>query len=420
MSKHLRRVIGVVLMATATACSSATENDGPPAALTKLPRPLTSSEGAVSSAGNTFALSLFRQISADPTQKNVFVSPLSASMALGMTLNGAAGTTFDAMRSTLAFGTASQETINEGYRGLIDLLGSLDRSTTFKLANSIWYRHDFPVTPSFLDAGRTYFDAEIRGLDFAATQASLATINGWVSEKTNGKIPTIINDIRTEEVMFLINAIYFKGSWREAFDPAATADGPFRTSAGTIQTVKMMHRGGKDAKVRYASATDLEIADLPYGNDAWTMTVLVPTENKSVDDLITSLTPDRWNALIGSMTERTGFEITMPKFKLSWERMLNDDLTALGMGVAFDPLHANFTHLSSSGQLYLTFVKQKTFVDVNEEGTEAAAATAVGVGVTSVPVYPRLRLDHPFVFVLRERLSGTILFIGKIGEIPPA
>jgi serine protease inhibitor len=417
MSNLTRRASAFALAAGAAACSNSTEIKGPPSPLTSLPRALTSAERSVSTAGNEFSLRLFQQINADHSQKNVFVSPLSASMALGMTLNGAAAGTFDAMRTTLAFGAATQQTINEGYKGLIDLLSGLDKSTTFQLANSIWYRQDFHFEQPFLDAGKTYFGADVRGLDFAATQAALAAINGWVNTKTNGKIPTIVDQIAQQDVMFLINAIYFKGSWRERFDPAETHDGTFRTSGGTTQTVKLMHRGGHDNKLRYFSTPEYQVADLPYGNDAWTMTILLPSENKSVDDVIAALTPQQWESITSGLAERTGMDLYLPKFKLTWERTLNDDLTALGMGVAFDANAANFSHMSPE-QLFITKVKQKSFVDVNEEGTEAAAATSVGIGVTSLP--PQFRVDHPFVFVIRERLSGTILFIGKVGEVPPA
>jgi serine protease inhibitor len=415
---NLRVSASVIALVALAACGSNTEPNGPPAALTALPRELTAAERTISTTGNDFSLALFRQINRAQPQENVFVSPLSASMALGMTLNGAAGGTFDAMRGALSFGDASQQTINEGYKGLIALLGGLDKRTTFQLANSVWYRQGFSIEQSFLDATRTYFGADVKALDFASKQSSLATINGWVNDKTNGKIPTIIDDIPPQEVAFLINAIYFKGSWRDAFDPAETQDAPFHTLGGSTQTVRLMHRTGRDHKVRLYSTPDYQIADLPYGNDAWTMTVLLPNAGKDINAIIAGLTASEWTTLTGQLVDRDGVDVFLPKFKVTWERTLNDDLKALGMTVAFDPNAANFTKMSAAGGLYIDFVKQKTFVDVNEEGTEAAAATAVGIGLTSLP--PTFRVDRPFVFVIRERFSGTILFMGKIGQIPAA
>jgi len=409
-SRKLSLVIAVVL----AACNSSTEIKGPPAALTSLPRELTAAERAVSTTGNAFSLSLFRQINSAQPRKNVFVSPLSASMALGMTLNGAAGSTFDAMRTTLGFGTASQQTINEGYKGLISLLGGLDKSTTFQLANSIWYERTFPFERSFLDASRNYFDAQVTGLDFSGS-SSANTINAWVSEKTNHKIPKIVDQIAPEEVMFLINAIYFKGSWRTRFDPNLTENAFFHALSGASQQMRLMHRPGRDTTLLYTGTPDYQVVDLPYGNGAWSMTVLLPNEGKDVNTIIAALTLESWTTLTSQFVERSGVDLYLPKFTLTYEDTLNDDLTGLGMGEAFTD-RANFTRMSAGGGLFITTVKQKTFVDVNEEGTEAAAATSVGIGLTSLP--PSIRVDRPFLFVIRERLSGTILFMGKIVEFP--
>jgi serine protease inhibitor len=406
-----RRASTFVLAAVVAACSSSTESHGAPAALTSLPRPLTSAERAVADAGNGFSISLFKEINASSPDSNVFISPLSASMALGMTLNGAAGSTFDAMRSTLGFGTSSQQSINAGYKGLIDLLSGLDRSTTFQLANSIWYRQGFPFEQTFLDTAKTYFDAEVRGLDFASP-ASLATINGWVNTKTNGKIPTILDRISSDDVMFLINAIYFKGSWRQAFDPGQTRDAAFHALGGTTETMRLMHRKGS---LRIYTTAGFTLADLAYGNDAWTMSVLLPAADQDVNQIAASLTTEQWAEWTAQLHDVSGMDVALPKFKLTWDQLLVRPLTAMGMGVAFDRA-ANFTRLSAPGGLFIEYVKQKTFVDVNEVGTEAAAVTAVGIGLTSVG--PSFTVDRPFIFAIRERLSGTILFMGKIAHMP--
>ena len=416
-SRYHARSLALAILAVTAACSGATEPKGPPALLTELPRPLSASEHTVADAANAFSFSLFHQVNSAQRNENVFISPLSASMALGMTMNGAAGSTLDGMRTALAVGDASESAVNEGYQGLIGLLRGLDGSTKFTLANSIWYRDGFPVQQPFVDAAKQYFDARVQALDFGSASA-LPTINGWVSEQTNGKIPTILDEIRRDNVMFLINAIYFKGTWRQQFDKAKTRDEPFLASDGTTANVPTMHAGASDPPVRYAETADYTAGELLYGNGAWSMVIVVPRDLTKLDDVAASLTADSWAALVSSLHEAPGMEVAMPKFTMSYERLLNDDLKILGMSDAFDPGAADFSRLVSGGGVYIDFVKQKTFVDVNEEGTEAAAVTAVGIVETSAPATPIFRVDRAFLFVIRERLSGTVLFMGKIAKLP--
>jgi serine protease inhibitor len=387
-----------------------------PTPLTELPRALSAAEDKVRGASNRFTFALFRQLNEAQRGQNVFVSPLSASMALGMTMNGAAGATHDQMRSALGFGDASQEEINAGYKGLIGLLRDLDKSVEFRLANSIWYRQGFPFHQSFLDVTRSWFDAEVRALDFASP-ASVGTINDWVDGSTNGKITKIIDEIRRENVMFLINAIYFKGSWRDQFDPSATIDAPFRAADGREQAAKLMHR---HAKMSYLQTPEFQAVDLPYGRNAFAMTVLLPAEGMTVDALAASITADSW-AQWEKQFHTADVDLFLPRLKLTYERKLNDDLNALGMRNAFVEGGADFTRMAPAPtgyDLFIDYVKQKTYVDVNEEGTEAAAVTVVGISLTSAPQTVTMRVDRPYLFAIRERLSGTILFIGKVVAMP--
>jgi serine protease inhibitor len=406
-------------MLAISACSDSTvgpAGSGQSPARTALPRELTASEHKVIDASNAFALSLFARVNAAQRDSNVFISPLSASMALGMALNGAAGQTFDQMRSALQFGTASQQEINDGYKSLIALLSSLDPAVKMQIANAIWYQSNFPFNQSFLDDGKTFFDAEIRGLNFADVPASLTAINGWVNTKTNGKIPTILDSIDPDLVMFLVNAIYFNGSWRTKFDPALTTDAQFQPATGPAQAVKLMHRNGK---IHYAETPTFQAVDLPYGDSSFTMTVVLPKQGQTVETLAASLTSAAWQTLAASF-QSTTVDLFLPKLRLSYERQLKPDLQALGMLAAFVPNWADFTKMSTTRgrDLYVKFVKQKTFVDVNEEGTEAAAVTGIGIGVTSAPLTVTMRVDRPYMFVLRERLSGTVLFVAKIARMP--
>ena len=411
---HRLALLTAVLAATACGGSTATEpapGTTPPAAIDALPRALSAGELKLVSSANDFSFSLFRQLSAAQKDSNVFTSPLSASMALGMTMNGAAGPTLSQMQSTLGFANVSEAETNDGYKSLIALLRGLDASVDFRIANSIWYRNGFPVNQTFVDASKNFFDAQVTALDFSSP-SSVTTINNWVSTATAAKIPRILDAIESDQVMFLINAIYFKGSWRDKFDRAETTDASFHGITGD-QPMKLMHRNGK---TRMLYATDYAAVDLLYGNSAFTMSVVLPHAGVNVNTVGASLTATSWATLAAQFRESTG-DVYLPRFKLEWERTLNDDLKALGMRDAFIPDGADFTRMSPLGKkLYISIVKQKTYVDVNEEGTEAAAVTNVGIRVTSAP--PSFRVDRPFIFIIRERLSGTIVFMGKIVRMP--
>lgn len=403
----------MLVLAFAAGCGLFTDpgKDGPPAQLTSLPRALTDDEVRVSRAANQFAFNLFKRLNAAQPNQNVFVSPLSVSFSLGMAMNGADGTTFDEMRQTLGFGAAELAEINDGYEGLLALEAGLDPSTTFQIANSVWYRQTFNVNQSFIDQVRDVFDAEVRAAPF--TEATKTEVNNWVSGATNGKIPTILDRITEDDLMFLINAIYFKGSWREQFDKAKTRTQSFRGSAGD-QMVPTMVRDDGQGKIRFASSAQATIGELTYGNGAFVMTIVMPNNSATIGELVASLDTASWSALLGQMNE-ADFGVQLPKFKLEYERELKEDLIALGMEVPFSDVGANFSRMTPD-QVYISFVKHKTYVDVNEEGTEAAAVTNTGIGPTSLP--PCLCVDRPFVFAIRERFSGTILFIGKIVTIP--
>jgi len=404
------RLFGPTLFAVAligTACREATA-PAPIAPITALPRALTESETRIIASSNDFAFDLFRTGNLNQHNANVFISPLSASMALGMTANGANGATYDEMRTTLRLNGATREDVGGGYKSLIALLRGLDPGTDFRIANSIWYEQTFPFNASFLDESKLYFDAQVQALDFTSPSA-VPTINAWVSAQTNDRIPTILDRIDDTEVMFLVNAIYFKGIWQKQFDKSKTVDAPFRAADGTTATVRMMARG---EGVQYTATPEYSAVDLPYGNSAFTMTVVLP--NGNIDAFAESFDQAKWNSLVSSLHD-SDLQVYLPRFRMEWKRQLNDDLQQLGMRLAF--YSADFTRMSPRGlDLIITQVLQKTFVDVDEEGTEAAAATIVGIGVTSLPA--AFRADRPFLVVIRERFSGTILFIGKIAKLP--
>lgn len=409
-----RSGLPAALLALAS-CGGPTEPEGAPPLLTELPRALSGPELRIVEAANLFSFDLLRQATRElPPDSNALLSPLSASMALGMTLNGANGQTYDDMRATLRLAGMAEPEINQGYRDLMGLLAGLDGRTEMRVANSIWGHAGFPLEEPFVNAGRTFFDAEVATLDFGGPGA-VETINGWVSGKTMGRIPKLLESIARDEVLFLINAIYFKGKWRHQFDPAETRSGPFHAADGRERTARLMRL---EQTLRYQENHEFQAVDLLYGNGAFAMTVLLPRPGQTAGAVLSSLDADRWRALSEGFYEAE-VSLTLPRYRLEYGRGLKGDLAALGMGIAFDQGRADLYRIADvrPERLYITRVEQKTFVEVNEEGTEAAAATAVGIGPTSAPQIVEMRVDRPFVFAIRERLSGTLLFLGLMNAV---
>ena len=378
--------------------------------IARLPRALSAAEVEIIGASNRFAFDLLAQ--ANRANENLFLSPLSASMALGMTMNGAAGETWNQMRNVLGFGNLTQEEINASYGSLLELIVGLDPTVETALGNSVWTRQGFPVHSDFLDTVRETFDAEVAELDFANPAAS-ARINEWVKAATHGRIEDIVPAvIPNKVVMYLINAIYFKGSWTFRFDSSETRPEPFYLDDGSTRTVPLMTLRGE---LPYQENGQFHAVDFPYGGRAFSMTLLLPLQGVSVDTLAASLDAAAWEDIADGFHD-TDVLLFLPRFRMAYERTLNDDLIALGMVDAFDDLRADFTRLSPVDGLFISKVKQKSWVDINEEGTEAAAATKVRMAVVSSG--PVVRADRPFLFFIRERLSGTILFAGKLTSPP--
>ena len=415
-SATLKAAFVIALIAIfATACGKGLVDPGDtgiPAALTSLPRPLTATETQLRDAANDFSFALLGTINATQANSNVFISPLSASFALGMTMNGAANTTFSEMRTALQLRNMSQEEINGGYKSLLELLVALDPAVQLRLANSIWYRNSFPFKQTFFDSTAKYFFANVQALNFNDRAGSLSTINSWANIATNSRIPTVLDDIDDSAVMFLINAIYFKGSWRDRFDASETATSTFVTASGASQPARLMHRTGD---ISYAETAAYQAADLSYGNSAFSMMVVLPKAGNDVNAVAKSFNTAAFQTLSSTMGHST-VNFSMPKIKLSYERQLKGDLNTLGMRVPFTD-SADFSKMTPQA-VSISFVKQNSFVDINEEGTEAAAVTTVGVHTTAAPVTIAMRVDRPYLFIIRERLSGTILFMGKIASVP--
>jgi len=360
-------------------------------------------------ASNAFSFSLLSK-SLDGTPENRMVSPLSVSTALSMTLNGASGTTLSAIQKTLGLEGLTKEEINTISLNLATALQKADPNVVMNIANSIWIRKDFSVLDPFITANQTYYSAQVSKLDF--NPAALITINKWVSDKTNGKIPSILSEISSNEIMFLINAIYFNGKWKYQFETSKTANEQFTCRDKKIVSVPMMKM---ENSFGYSVQSGYKALKVPYGADKFQMILLLPDAGTTPDQLTATFNSEKWSTLNTALQSKTKVPVWIPKWKFSWNVTLNSILSSLGMDVAFDPNKANFSGINAENQLYITKVIHKTFIDVTESGTEAAAVTSVGVGVTSIPVDPpTFYLNRPFLFFIAEEDTGAILFAGKV------
>ena len=308
------------------------------------------------------------------------------------------------------------EEINQSYQKLVSALLSVDPKVIMEIANSIWYRDDFYVENDFLNINKNYYDAEVTDLDFT-DPASVDVINKWVSDKTHEKIDKIIEQIDPENVMFLINAVYFKGIWKYQFNKDDTQEEPFYDQNGNLfENVQMM---SFKEKINYTSNDLFQAIELPYGQGNFNMIVLLPKYHVSLDNLVSEMNPANWETWMESFSNETEVNVYLPKFKVEYKKELIPDLTQLGMGIAFSDF-ADFTKINKGGYLYISSVKHKTFIEVDEEGTEAAAVTSVTVSLTSAggggDGSIEFRADHPFIYVIREKYTGAIMFMGKITE----
>ena len=359
---------------------------------------------------NAFAIDLFKTICADENGKNVFVSPTSVSMSLSMALNGAVGETANEMLLALRANAYSTAGINDYNQTLREALLETDPSTKLAIANSIWYREGFPVKRGFLDLNRTHYDAETNELDFSKPDAP-TKINDWCARNTGDKIKSIVEQIPDEAMLYLINAVYFKGVWASKFDPELTRKETFHPADGATRQVDMMRQ---TSNFNYSTDENVARIELPYGNKAFTMILMLPHEGKTIDNALNSLTNESLRGMLDN-AQSFNVRLLLPRFKLECKYALEEKtLPAMGMKTPFSPVTADFGGISDV-RLHISGVIHKTFVELNEEGTEAAAVTATEVGVTSVgPQAIDFLVDRPFLFVIMERSTGAILFTGKI------
>ena len=364
-------------------------------------------------ADQDFSINMFKAAVAMDGKENTFISPLSISTALGMTMNGAKGRTFEEMRQTLSFQDLEMQEINEGYASLIELLTSVDPEVKVEIANSVWSRQGFPVQDDFKNRLAEYFEAEARELDFR-DPASVDVINGWVSDKTHDKIESILEFIPQGAMMYLINAVYFNGSWTYSFDPEATFERYFDLENGENVEVSMMNQKNRFS---YLISDEVRIVDMPYGDGNFSMTMIMPASETPIDEFISKeLTAGKINSWITNLITDT-VSVVLPKLELTYDLTLNEPLISMGMETPFSG-SADFSGINGAGGIFISRVLHKTYLKMDEEGTEAAGVTAVEISVTSVtePQFPTIVFSKPYMFLIREQETGAILFIGKIKD----
>ena len=357
-----------------------------------------------------FGLALHRQVIQGDPGENVFLSPASVAMALHMTLNGAEGSTKDAMMETLRLQDMTVEELNKANSDLLTFFTAAIPGADISMANSLWAREGVSFNDHFLEVNREFYRSRVEQLDFDSPDAP-AVINSWVEEETRGLIEEIIEEIEEDAVLFLINALYFKGSWTHPFDPERTREGDFYAGPETVG-VPMMNM---EESLGYLEEPRFQAVRLPYGQGRMSMYVFLPGEDLGLEGFLKDLTPDRWRDLMGAFGE-TEVNLSLPRFQVEFKAELSQALESMGMGIAFQPREANFGRMRPiPPNLFIGTVNHRAVVDVNEEGTEAAAATSVEIKVESAGPEPTfMKVDRPFFFAIQDDLTGMVLFTGTV------
>ena len=375
---------------------------------------LRGTETEIVQTDQQFAFDFFGRIYNEEPGESFMVSPLSLSMALSMTWNGAAGETKTAMQRALRMEQYGDDAeINGYYKKLKDALLITDPSTKLSIANAIFTNQFVEIKPDFLNTNKQFYDAETKAVDFG-NSATVGVVNQWASDHTNGLIKEIIERTDPRDLMYLLNAIYFKGIWTTKFDKKNTSKKAFLTENGTKQTVDMMHQV---SEFNYMEDETMQMVQLPYGNEAFSMMVLLPQSGKKQVDVVEALQNKTYWGNAVERLRRSEVELYLPKFKTEYSKKLNDLLIDMGMGIAFSN-QADFSGMSDYSAA-ISLVQQNTYISTDESGTEAAAVTIVGVGVTSVgpPEKVVFNADRPFVYLIRENSTGAILFMGSVATI---
>lgn len=379
-------------------------------------REMKSAEKAILASSNQFCFDYFAKLSQEEAGANAMFSPYSAHAALSMLIHGASGTTKQEIKDALRISAQSDEDVKVAFKSLKEYLLQVDKSVNLNIANSIWSRQELTVKPSFNNTMTEFYQAQIKPLDFA-NPLSVKTINSWVNDQTAGRIPTIIDKLNPEDVMVLLNAVYFKSDWKTKFDASKTAKASFTKDDKSIIQVDMMQSDKMEAWLHYDA--EYQMVDIPFGNGGYSYTVIMPQGSKTLDDMVVGFTNEKWQALLaqekGSSKANEQIRLKMPKFKFAYEKSMVKTLQMMGMNKAFTDAAELSELFVEPLSLIVSNVKQKAYIQVDEQGGEAAAVTSITVGTTSVGI-DYITVDRPFLFLIREKNSNTILFIGKVHQ----
>ena len=437
MKKNLFLIAAVVLNCVMTSCSSSDETAGDPDEPKRLvymiadPQPiqLTEAQRVFANDNNQFTLNFLKTVNeVDNTGKSFIYSPLSITYVLGMVNDAATGQTEKELEQTLGFHEGGIKAVNDYCKKLIDGLPKVDESVKLNIANAIFLNKHYTLKEQFQKDMNDYYDAKAEALDFSSPQ-TLEHINGWCNDKTKGMIPKILDEVNPYMVSYLLNAIYFKADWRSKFDKNNTKEEAFTTENGTI-TLPLMHQ---NVLISYLKTDTYSAVILPYGSGLWNMTVLLPEEGKTTDDVIKELAESStvnnpgWCETGGNYFQGYEVDLKLPRFETDSDTDklgIKDGLVGLmknmGINLAFDSYLAEIPNMCNA-PVYIAMMRQKAKIKVNEEGSEAAAVTVAGMDLTSAgPMeYPKatFHANRPFVYVIREASSGVILFVGKFTGI---
>ncbi|MPM74789.1 hypothetical protein SDC9_121778 [bioreactor metagenome] len=419
MSSKIKLTSSLLLVAVVLAGCEKSDNETVPK---NLPAPLEitlrAEEAGIVKNDQQFAFELFSNVfneEAKGEDKSFMVSPFSLSMALAMTWNGAAGETKTAMQETLKMGNYSDDDINGYYKKLKEALLKTDPSTQLSIANAIFTNKFVTIKPNFIKTNTDYYHATVQPVDFSLPTTK-DIINRWASDNTNNLIKEVIDKTNADDLMYLLNAIYFKGIWTTKFDAKNTSKKAFLTENGTKRTVDMM---SQTAKFNYTEDEIMQVVQLPYGNQAFSMLVLLPQSGKKQTDVVSALQNKEYWGKTRTALRQAEVVLSLPKFKTEYSIKLNEVLEKMGMGVAFDPYKADFSRMSEISA-FISFVKQDTYISTDESGTEAAAVTVIGMEMTSAAPGPQkviFNADRPFIYVIQENSTGAILFMGAVKDI---
>ena len=366
------------------------------------------------SANNSFGFNLFSQIQSQQPTENIMISPSSIAIALAMTRNGATGETLKEMTEVLQFPQLEARTIDASYLKLIETLKTADSDVQLAIANSLWVNQNIALNTEYKENAQNFYQAEVANLNFANSTAK-NIINKWVAQNTANKIPGIVDSTSPEDALYLINAIYFKGSWTNKFDPNSTTEQSFQINPNVSIPKMMMSQMGN---YRYYANERFQAVRLPYGNkEELSMYIFLPRESSNLEQFNQQLTLENWQEWLSHMRSQKG-NITIPRFKLEYETELKNILATLGMNKMFDASQADFSPMTDT-PVAIDEVKHKTLIEVNEEGTEAAGVTSIGIRITSAAPEEQpfiMNVNRPFFFAIRDDVTETILFMGNIVE----